>query len=364
MAIFVNMVLGRHFLKILTSYGLWLLLSCSLSSCTETDVACLKSIKASLEDPFNYLKSSWDFNNNTEGYICRFIGVECWHPDENKVLNLRLSDMGLKGRFPVGIQNCTSITGVDLSSNNLVGPIPDNISAIIPFVTSLDLSSNNFSGGIPKALANCTYLNILKLGHNRLSGQIPPELGFTVLKLGCPKYGYFGALTLSSCTETDVACLKSIKASLEDPFNYLKSSWDFNNSTEGYICRFTGVECWHPDENKVLNLRLSDMGLKGRFPVGIQNCTSITGVDLSSNNLDGPIPDNISAIIPFVTSLDLSSNNFSGGIPKALANCTYLNILKLDHNRLSGQIPPELGFTVMKLGRHKYGYFGALTCNR
>ncbi|KAJ9176701.1 hypothetical protein P3X46_011984 [Hevea brasiliensis] len=177
MAIFMNMVLGRHFLKILISYGLWLLLSCSLSSCTETDVACLKSIKASLEDPFNYLKSSWDFNNNTEGYICRFIGVECWHPDENKVLNLRLSDMGLKGRFPVGIQNCTSITGVDLSSNNLVGPIPDNISAIIPFVTSLDLSSNNFSGGIPKALANCTYLNILKLGHNRLSGQIPPELG-------------------------------------------------------------------------------------------------------------------------------------------------------------------------------------------
>ncbi|KAJ9176702.1 hypothetical protein P3X46_011985 [Hevea brasiliensis] len=177
MAIFVNMVLGRHFPKILISYGLCLLLSCSLSSCTETDVACLKSIKASLEDPFNYLKSSWDFNNSTEGYICRFTGVECWHPDENKVLNLRLSDMGLKGRFPVGIQNCTSITGVDLSSNNLDGPIPDNISAIIPFVTSLDLSSNNFSGGIPKALANCTYLNILKLDHNQLSGQIPPELG-------------------------------------------------------------------------------------------------------------------------------------------------------------------------------------------
>ncbi|KAF2284697.1 hypothetical protein GH714_029355 [Hevea brasiliensis] len=180
MAIFVNMMLGRHFLKILISYGLWFLLSCSLSSCTETDIACLKNIKASLEDPFSYLKSSWDFNNNTEGYICRFTGVDCWHPDENKVLNLRLSDMGLKGRFPVGIQNCTSITGVDLSSNDLVGPIPDNISAIIPFVTSLDLSSNNFSGGIPKALANCSYLNILKLDHNRLSGQIPPELGAAI----------------------------------------------------------------------------------------------------------------------------------------------------------------------------------------
>lgn len=171
------MMLGRPVLEILVSICLWLLLSCTLSYGTETDIACLKSIKYSLEDPFNYLKSSWDFNNNTEGYICRFTGVECWHPDESRVLNLRLSDMGLKGRFPTGLQNCTSITGVDLSNNNLFGPIPDNISKIIGFVTSLQLSSNNFSGSIPENLANCSYLNILKLDHNRLTGQIPPQLG-------------------------------------------------------------------------------------------------------------------------------------------------------------------------------------------
>ncbi|KAG8642052.1 probably inactive leucine-rich repeat receptor-like protein kinase At5g48380 [Manihot esculenta] len=177
MATYVNMMLGRHVLKVLLSYGLWLLLSCSLSDGTETDIACLRNIKDSLEDPFSYLKTSWNFNNSTEGYICRFTGVDCWHPDENKVLNLRLSDMGLRGPFPIGIQNCTSITGVDFSDNNLFGPIPDNISHIIKYVTSLDLSSNNFSGRIPVDLANCSYLNILKLDHNRLSDQIPAELG-------------------------------------------------------------------------------------------------------------------------------------------------------------------------------------------
>ncbi|OAY32930.1 probably inactive leucine-rich repeat receptor-like protein kinase At5g48380 [Manihot esculenta] len=171
------MMLGRPVLEILVSICLWLLLSCTLSYGTETDIACLKSIKDSLEDPFKYLKSSWDFNNNTEGYICGFTGVECWHPDESRVLNLRLSDMGLRGRFPTGLQNCTSITGVDLSNNNLFGPIPDNISKIIGFVTSLQLSSNNFSGSIPENLANCSFLNILKLDHNRLTGQIPPQLG-------------------------------------------------------------------------------------------------------------------------------------------------------------------------------------------
>ncbi|XP_004510191.1 probably inactive leucine-rich repeat receptor-like protein kinase At5g48380 [Cicer arietinum] len=144
-------------------------------------------------------------------------------------------------------------------------------------------------------------------------------------------------------TETDILCLKSIKESLKDPNGYLKTSWDFNNKTEGFICRFTGVECWHPDENRVLNLKLSNMGLKGPFPRGIINCSSLTGLDLSINYLSGTIPGDISSLLTFVTSLDLSSNEFSGEIPDSLANCTYLNTLKLNQNQLTGQIPLRLG---------------------
>ncbi|XVF32014.1 hypothetical protein REPUB_Repub17cG0044900 [Reevesia pubescens] len=91
------------------------------------------------------------------------------------------------------------------------------------------------------------------------------------------------------------------------------------------------------------------MGLRGEFPRGIVNCITMTGLDLSSNNLYGRIPSDISKILPFVTSLDLSSNSFSGDIPPNLANCSFLNILKLDHNNLTGQIPAELSL----LGRIK-----------
>ncbi|KAK2651047.1 hypothetical protein Ddye_018536 [Dipteronia dyeriana] len=161
----------------LIGISLWLLLSCSLSYGTEQDIACLKSLKSSLKDPDGYLTSSWNFNNGTEGYICKFTGVECWHPDENKVLNIRLSDMGLEGKFPAGLVNCSSMTGLDLSRNKLFGTIPDHISHIVGFLTTLDLSSNNFSGNIPINLSNITYLNSLTLDHNRLTGQIPAELG-------------------------------------------------------------------------------------------------------------------------------------------------------------------------------------------
>ncbi|KAL5773810.1 hypothetical protein ACOSQ2_013734 [Xanthoceras sorbifolium] len=160
----------------LTLIGLVILLTSSVSHATMTDIECLKKFKISVEDPFNYL-SSWNFNNNTEGFICKFTGIECWHPDENKVLNIRLSDMGLKGQFPGGIENCSSMTGLDLSNNNLSGSIPSDISKRLIYVTSLDLSSNNFSGEIPSSLSNCSFLNVLKLNNNQFTGKIPLELG-------------------------------------------------------------------------------------------------------------------------------------------------------------------------------------------
>jgi hypothetical protein len=118
---------------------------------------------------------------------------------------------------------------------------------------------------------------------------------------------------------------------------------DFNNKTEGFICRFMGVDCWHPDENRVLNIRLSDLGLKGQFPLGLDKCTSVSGLDLSHNELQGPIPADISKRLLFITNLDLSFNNFSGEIPSSIANLSFLNYLKLDNNKLTGQIPPQIG---------------------
>lgn len=156
---------------------LWLLFLSSSSLCygSEADIQCLRSIKQSVIDPIGVLKSSWNFNSATAGFICKFTGVECWHPDEDRVLNLRLSNQGLQGPFPQGLQNCSSITGLDLSSNNFSGPIPPDISRQMPYMQYLDLSYNSFSGSIPQNISNMTYLNGLNLQHNQLSGQIPPQ---------------------------------------------------------------------------------------------------------------------------------------------------------------------------------------------
>lgn len=144
--------------------------------------------------------------------------------------------------------------------------------------------------------------------------------------------------------EDDILCLKSIKQSLQDPHNYL-TSWKFNNRSTGpgFICAFTGVQCWNLVENRVLGIDLGSFGLRGKFPTGISKCQSLTSLNLSHNNLYGPIPVNVSTMLPFLVTLSMSSNDFSGEIPASLGNCSYLNVLELDRNRLSGRIPPEIG---------------------
>ncbi|KAJ0868831.1 putative transferase, protein kinase RLK-Pelle-LRR-Xa family [Helianthus annuus] len=88
-------------------------------------------------------------------------------------MNLRLSDMGLRGPFPLGVKNCTSLTELDLSSNHLTGQLPSNVSDFMQFLTKLDLSSNNLSGQIPLELAGLDRIKEFDVANNRLSGQVP-----------------------------------------------------------------------------------------------------------------------------------------------------------------------------------------------
>ena len=100
---------------------------------------------------------------------------------------------------------------------------------------------------------------------------------------------------------------------------------------------------WNPDGNEVLNIRLSVMMLRGQFPRGIKSCTRFTGLDLLANELSGPLSFDMAELVPFISKLDLSRNKVSGKIRKSFSNCSYLNVLRLDHNQLTGEIPPEIG---------------------
>ncbi|KAF8664083.1 hypothetical protein HU200_054994 [Digitaria exilis] len=377
----------------------WLLLVSSLSSCsgTPSDIQCLRGLKESLSDP-NHALSSWKLSENTtDGYTCEFAGVNCWKPSESKVLSLNLGNMGLRGPFPRALQFCTSMTALDLSGNNISGPLPADINLQLPFMTSLDLSNNSFSGAIPSGIGNMTQLAVRS--HPCLSREVPAQdfagnaglCGSPPLDRKCKKHfhvrirvrpvrihirlprvndassigaaaGFVAGFVVafyfphwlllwllllstsssSSCfgSDLDITCLKTLKQSVIDPNGILESSWNFNNTTNGFICQFIGVECWNPNDSRVLALHLSNLGLEGQFPRGLEYCESLFTLDLSNNRFSGPIPSDITQQVTYLTFLDLSYNSFSGKIPVGICNMD-LNVINIQHNQLIGQIPPQ-----------------------
>ncbi|GLT35427.1 hypothetical protein SLA2020_098810 [Shorea laevis] len=89
----------------------------------------------------------------------------------------------------------------------------------------------------------------------------------------------------SKVAEDDIRCLRGVKDSLTkgagDPEGNL-SSWNFSNSSFGFICRFVGVTCWNDAGNRVYTLELRYMQLSGQVPNSLEYCGSLENLDLSS----------------------------------------------------------------------------------
>ncbi|XP_076886226.1 receptor-like protein EIX2 [Bidens hawaiensis] len=88
------------------------------------------------------------------------------------VINMDLSSNKLVGRIPEALTKLEALIGLNLSSNNFSGSIPKDIGDM-KSLFSLDLSANELSGVIPQSMAALNFLSHLNLSHNNLSGQIP-----------------------------------------------------------------------------------------------------------------------------------------------------------------------------------------------
>jgi hypothetical protein len=69
----------------------------------------------------------------------------------------------------------------------------------------------------------------------------------------------------------------------------------------------------------------------------------VTGLDLSSNGLDGTLPSELRHM-PFMRELDLSHNQgLTGTIPSELSEASSLQSFDLSHTSMNGTLPTELG---------------------
>ncbi len=151
-------------------------------------------------------------------------------------------------------------------------------------VTTLDLNFNKLSGEIPAELGSLSNLEWLYLYGNELSGEIPAELG-----------------SLSN----------------------------------------------------LLGLHLSGNELSGEIPAELGSLSNLEGLGLEGNELSGEIPAELGSLSN-LRVLGLGENELSGEIPAELGSLSNLEGLYLFGNELSGEIPAELGslsnLEILRLG--------------
>lgn len=97
--------------------------------------------------------------------------------------------------------------------------------------------------------------------------------------------------------------------------------------------------------SRVIGVNLEENNLTGNFSAGLlalSELTSLSGLSLRGNQLEGSIPSAIGELNELV-SLDLSDNQLIGEIPSALGSLTNLVTLSLNKNALIGAIPAALG---------------------
>ena len=264
------------------------------------------------------------------------------------------------------------VIGIDLSSNNLVGFIPNEMENIINLM-DLRLSNNQLSGEIPEALGFLYNLNYLSLENNQLTGCYPHALCKAIIEVliftnnpGLPDGGSeqgfndicSGPAECYACHTSDSLALVALY-NATDGLNWT-NTWDLNqpiNSWYGLTFNEDGcvieidlngnnlvgvIPSEIGDLASLTDLRLQNNELAGSIPAELGNLSNLVHLNIQNSLLSGDIPAELGNLTSLV-ELILNSNDLAGNIPAELGNISTLEVIALQFNELTGNIPVELG---------------------
>ncbi|XP_052301476.1 probable LRR receptor-like serine/threonine-protein kinase RFK1 isoform X2 [Populus trichocarpa] len=210
------------------------------------------------------------------------------------VTRMELKNYNLPGVLPPQLVKLPHLRVVDFAYNYLNGTIPFEWASMQ--LTSISLLVNRLSGEIPKELGNITTLTYLSLEANQISGIIPPDLG---------KLINLQTLMLSS-----------------------------NRFTGNLPVSFSGLI-------NLTDFRINDNNFSGAIPIFIQNWKKLERLEMHATGLEGPIPSNISLLNNLVELRISDINGPTQSFPM-LKNMTGMIRLTLRSCKIFGEIPAYL----------------------
>ncbi|KAM6581702.1 hypothetical protein CsatA_005476 [Cannabis sativa] len=273
------------------------------------------------------------FNVNT--FLC--------YPLQRSIKLLDISNNMLSGSLPDCQWNMKELIVLKLDNNNLSGIIPRSI-GLLNGIQYLILGHNNFTGNLPSSLKKCTQLQVLDVEYNNLQGNIPSWIGerlTNLIFLRIRSNRFYGVIPSSMCHLQLIQILdismNTIAGLIPSCINNLTSM--VNERQESITDISIGVPF---STNEFLPYEIvTSVVWKGVYREYSNTLGLLRVIDLSSNNLTGKIPQELTNLVELV-QLNLSMNNLNDAIPMEIGNLKKLDSLDLSHNKLSGVIPTSL----------------------
>ncbi|XBJ21321.1 hypothetical protein VPH35_011995 [Triticum aestivum] len=272
----------------------------------------------------------------------------------NKLQELSLDYADITGATLQFVSNLPSLTMLDISDNQLSGPVPVEI-GVLTNLTDLYLGSwNNLSGVISEDhFVGLMNLKSLDLSDNNLelnidSHWVPPfnlhRASFSSCQLG-PQFPKWLQLQ-GSINDLDISNT-SLVGRIPDWFWTTFSETRYLDISLNQLSVFDDpFKEVYEDKYSFVDMELHyndsiSMVMKGQVLEYGENIVYLMSIDLSCNSLTGEIPEELSSLAALI-SLNLSSNLLSGNIPYKIGNLQSLESLDLSKNKLGGEIPRGL----------------------
>ncbi|CAK9311182.1 unnamed protein product [Citrullus colocynthis] len=233
-----------------------------------------------------------------------------WLQTQKSLEDLVLSNMSISSAIPTWL-TLQNLTTLDLSHNQMVGPLFTAIVDQMPNLKNLFLKDNRINDSLLSSLCKLKNLFNLDLSNNRLSGMVQ----------GCLLTPNLYFLDLSS--------------------NNFSGTFPYS----------------HGNLSNIRQLYLRNNNFEGSVPIVLKNSKYLDVLDLEGNKFSGNIPTWVGNNLGTLVFLRLRGNFFNGTIPSTLCKLTNLQMLDLAHNQLQGRIPPNLNNFNRMTRRETYGYY-------
>ncbi|XP_059439400.1 receptor-like protein EIX2 isoform X1 [Corylus avellana] len=264
-----------------------------------------------------------------------------------ELITLSLRNNSLSGKLPPHWKDLQQLKVLDLANNNISGNVPSSMQ----YLRSLDillLRQNHLEGELPSFFRNYRNLRSIDLGGNKFFGELPVWIGesfSSLLRLGLRSNLFHGNIPpqlclLSSLQIIDLAHNDFSGAIPQCLGNWSRDDYSYSGQFDHIQLVSKGREYLYEYSiiNLVHSIDLSSNNLSGEIPGNITSLLRLVNVNLSMNHLTGRVPEKIGDLY-MLESLDLSMNELSGHIPESLSSLNFLSYLNLSFNNLSGKIP-------------------------